>query len=315
MSDKLTEVKIGDEVKLIKITGQKEFFEKNGFEIGDKFKVTDVYINGKIQVGDKNNGKFVLYKEEYELAKRSKLEDALRCMEDAIDLRTKAQKKDLEAVQLLNEYHEERNAPKTKVVDNYIESNCSFQKATKEGIYMGTADNYRKYIVDQAKEELKNFDGRTADKLKIYRWKKEDVENGRVWFNEVFHVNKEKRTVVCLLKGIKSGYVYSKGVAKCDPNDTFNEHLGKIIAYYRSINEQVPEKYTNVPNPEKVQNGDIVLNVTANHTYELDNITETKDFIIADFKNVHSGKTFEGFKLIKKLYDEHYKIIDDSNRK
>lgn len=76
--------------------------------------------------------------------------------------------------------------------------------------------------------------------------------------NVEFVVNKEKRTVVALLKGAASGVLRYKGIAKCDPDDTFNSHIGKVIALYRGLGKDVPEKYLKVEQPTKAEHGDIV---------------------------------------------------------
>lgn len=105
----------------------------------------------------------------------------------------------------------------------------------------------RQIVIAQAKRELhehKNFRGHYT-----------------VGFNATtaeFHVNLEKGAVTCLLKGINSKKVIAKGVAKCDPQDVFNVHIGRIIALRRALGLNITEFYTEVPNPEKAEVGDYV---------------------------------------------------------
>ncbi len=73
-----------------------------------------------------------------------------------------------------------------------------------------------------------------------------------------FIINKEKRTVVVLLKGYHSGNIRSKAKAKCNPEDTFNVHIGKAIALYRGLGKKVPEYLLNPPNPTVAEEGDLV---------------------------------------------------------
>ncbi|PAE24015.1 hypothetical protein [Bacillus sp. 7894-2] len=73
-----------------------------------------------------------------------------------------------------------------------------------------------------------------------------------------FIVNAEKRTVVALLRGAGSGVIRGRGIAKCDPSDCFNEHIGKAIALRRALGLDVPSEYLNAPEPEGVQVGDVV---------------------------------------------------------
>ncbi|MFP7199724.1 hypothetical protein SFC08_02005 [Lysinibacillus halotolerans] len=55
-----------------------------------------------------------------------------------------------------------------------------------------------------------------------------------------FIINQEKRTVVSLVK-FKDGSIMTKGIAKCNPSDVFNEHIGKAIALGRALGLDVSE--------------------------------------------------------------------------
>lgn len=48
-------------------------------------------------------------------------------------------------------------------------------------------------------------------------------------------VNEEKGAVVTILTGVDNGVNFKfVGVAKCSPEDTFNEEIGRIISYKRA---------------------------------------------------------------------------------
>lgn len=64
-------------------------------------------------------------------------------------------------------------------------------------------------------------------------------------------VNEEKRTVVVLAKGIDSGILWEKGIAKCDPSDVFNADIGKAIALGRAYGLDVSE-FEQAPQPDEV---------------------------------------------------------------
>jgi hypothetical protein len=104
----------------------------------------------------------------------------------------------------------------------------------------------REDVVERAKQSIR--------KLKINGY----YRVGWAAANAEFHVNKEKRAVTVLLKGFQSGKVLGKAVAKCDPQDCFNEHIGKAIALHRALKQEIPEIYTNTPQPTKSQIGDRV---------------------------------------------------------
>lgn len=76
--------------------------------------------------------------------------------------------------------------------------------------------------------------------------------------NVEFVVNSDKRTVVALLKGLRTGKVYAKGIAKATPDDCFNVHIGKSIALRRALGLAVPDEYLNAPQPTEVRVGDVV---------------------------------------------------------
>ncbi|CAF1803489.1 hypothetical protein [Bacillus subtilis] len=73
-----------------------------------------------------------------------------------------------------------------------------------------------------------------------------------------FVINRDKRTVVTLLRGVRTGFVYAKGIAKSAPDDCFNVHIGKAIALRRALGLEVPEEYLNAPQPTEVRVGDVV---------------------------------------------------------
>lgn len=78
--------------------------------------------------------------------------------------------------------------------------------------------------------------------------------------NAEFIVNVDKRTVVVLLKGIITGKLYAKAIAKCAPDDVFNADIGKAIALGRALGLDVSE-FENAPKPTEVVVGMVVSSV------------------------------------------------------
>src|SRR5699024_4071676 len=74
-----------------------------------------------------------------------------------------------------------------------------------------------------------------------------------------FIVNEEKRTVVALIRPKTLDEVISKGIAKCNPDDVFNEDIGKAIALGRAygLDAEISE-FENAPQPDKVEVGMII---------------------------------------------------------
>jgi hypothetical protein len=100
----------------------------------------------------------------------------------------------------------------------------------------------RDEIVEQAKRDVEEL--KTARNLlgvRGYPYKDKFVA-----FAD-FIVNKDKRTVVALLRFQDERGVLSRGIAKCHPNDCFNVHIGKAIALRRALGLDVPDEYLNAP--------------------------------------------------------------------
>lgn len=118
-----------------------------------------------------------------------------------------------------------------------------------------TFQQQRDEIIEQAKHdvpELKNSKGNGR------HYFVNDPNSWDPWScNVEFIVNKEKRTVVCLLRGVSSGKIRAKGIAKCAPTDCFNVHIGRAIALRRALGLDVPSEYLTVPQPTEVRVGDV----------------------------------------------------------
>ncbi|WP_338532595.1 hypothetical protein RBB83_17300 [Paenibacillus peoriae] len=76
--------------------------------------------------------------------------------------------------------------------------------------------------------------------------------------NVEFIVNRDKRKVTAILRGVASNKIRAVGRAKCAPNDVFNAHIGKAISLRRALGLEVPAEYLNVPKPTEVRKGDVV---------------------------------------------------------
>lgn len=118
-----------------------------------------------------------------------------------------------------------------------------------------------------------------------------------------FVVNKEKRTVVCLLKGARTPVLYSKGIAKCAPHECFNVHIGKAIALRSALGLEIPDEYLNAPQPEKAEVGDII-------NFGIGPAKLTERHQICD--NFGFGKAFNHDRNDGWIGENQFKIIDDS---
>lgn len=101
-----------------------------------------------------------------------------------------------------------------------------------------TQNQQRAAIIEKAKKFVEKVSSRQSC------WTVNEMGNEtyrqRCTVNE-FIINSEKRTVVVLVKGEDSGKIFEKGIAKCNPNDVFNEHIGKAISLGRALGLDVSE--------------------------------------------------------------------------
>ncbi|MCP1354641.1 hypothetical protein [Aneurinibacillus migulanus] len=136
---------------------------------------------------------------------------------------------------------------------------------------------------------------------------------GLVGYCAKFIVNREKRTIVCLLRyaAFPDGDVRLRGIAKCAPEDVFNVDIGKAIALRRALGLKVPSEYTDAPKPEGVAVGDVV------ETF-LENGTPHRTFKVAKigydnrYTKLHEDETTRMFSPFEPELGD--RVINDSDR-
>lgn len=122
----------------------------------------------------------------------------------------------------------------------------------------------RDEIVERAKADVKALSETPIDRIKNSAGRHgfwPYVEGGGERYIPIdrveFYVNREKRTVVALVRDRKTR-VWLRGIAKCAPNDVFNAWIGRAIALRRALGLEIPAEYLSVPNPTEVRVGDVV---------------------------------------------------------
>ncbi len=194
--------------------------------------------------------------------------------------------------------------------DQLIEYSAQVFKEVRRRAY---GEGYRqgKFDAEVTNEQTKETSQQARDR--IVAQAKKDVEElkdsrfglyivGPFVCKAEFIVNKDKRTVVALLRGIHSGRVRGKGIAKCAPGDCFNVWIGKAIALRRALGLEVPSEYLNAPQPSEVRVGVVIRFTSPGEWYG-------KVETISGFNHKGRPLTHEtpGF-----IDEENYVIIDDS---
>lgn len=164
-----------------------------------------------------------------------------------------------------------------------------------------TPNQQRAAIIEKAKKFVKE------NKNKIHQGNDERTTIrfiGIITDKLEFVINEEKRTVVALIKGVSSGDLYAKGIAKCNPSDVFNEHIGKAIALGRALGLDVSE-FEQVVQPTEFATGQIFeAKLTETRIEKIIDITGDKGF-------VESG----GFYWTNRIHEDDFRIINDTNSK
>lgn len=121
------------------------------------------------------------------------------------------------------------------VYGGYITSHNFEDVIVYEPIQEKTPNQLRKEIIEKAKEFVENILGEYETfRITIGKYKNQNVR-------AVFRVNTNKRAVTALIYGAFSKELVFKGIAKCHPDDVFNEHIGKAIALGRALGLDVSE--------------------------------------------------------------------------
>ncbi|WGT38527.1 hypothetical protein QH639_22400 [Lysinibacillus sp. 1 U-2021] len=124
-----------------------------------------------------------------------------------------------------------------------------------------------------------------------------------------FIVNTEKRTIVALLKLLGLNQVVKRGIAKCNPSDVFNEHIGKAIALGRALGLDVSEFEQSVQPNEVVLGHIIVWNESPDEPHEV--VTKNGDWF--DFIYLKDNKRYNNHEYCE--IEEFTTILNDSNAK
>lgn len=174
--------------------------------------------------------------------------------------------------------------------------------------------NLIKAATNELEKRLVDLTPKNAERKAIIEYAKKDLNHRLCSGGIEFVINKDKGTVVALRRDLH-GTVVKKGIAKCNPEDTFNTYIGKAIALRRLFYtaNPLPVIYQNIVNPTEVEPGDIVIQSRGFKVkYRVDYIDNKGGgmnlTIIEDKQNSHNmtGKKAYGGKC------EWATIIDDS---
>lgn len=212
-----------------------------------------------------------------------------------------------------NEHGLNRTPETVDVYELIVEDKQPVQHQIAPCVAAKSANQLRAEIIEKAKvfvkinstrshrnvETMKPIDGKGL--VSVYFGHSDKLE---------FVVNVEKRTVVALIKGLNSNTLFHRGIAKCDPSDVFNEHIGRAIALGRALSLDVSE-FEQAVQPTEVVVGHVVetfINDGEHHeTFEVGSVTRKRKIELR-----HVGET-QNFNFTPFEIEYGDRIINDTN--
>ncbi|OMD16233.1 hypothetical protein [Paenibacillus odorifer] len=119
-----------------------------------------------------------------------------------------------------------------------------------------SAQQTRDELVERAKADVSDLLSQRSYPVTTVDGQSRAMNNHAHYVDYV--VNRDKRTIVAIVKHKDGGKVRVVGIAKCAPGETFNAHIGRAIALYRALGLEIPAEYLTCPQPEEVRVGDVV---------------------------------------------------------
>lgn len=156
-----------------------------------------------------------------------------------------------------------------------------------------TPNQRRKAVIERAKAFVADVEYLALDSGgNTERWSRKRAEL-KQFSNCVtkpeYHVNKEKRVVTVLVKGAITTVLFEKAIAKCAPGDVFNVHIGKAIALAKAYGLEIPQEFTNAPQPE-IAVGQVVYETDTKDTHTVSKVLPEIPFK----KSPKTGIVYEG---------------------
>lgn len=288
---KMTQFKVGDKVRVINADGIKPNAAR--FKNGEIAKVTGSSEYGVV-IERKSDGKSI-----------GVWTSELGCIELVSPKPTKNQRisaleKEVETLKVEIEALKAAQKPPVTVIADAIKR---YKECTPNE--QASANEKRKAIIDEAKAFVEKYEKACRSMLRY----EGDTGNGiinNVSMNIVFEVNVEKRAVTALFYARTDGILRTKGIAKCNPSDVFNEHIGKAIALGSALGLDV-SKFEKAAQPSEVVVGHIIDTEPAGGSWTA---TVTK----LDDSRAHNlyGKAFQHSHDSGWLGEKQVKVIDDT---
>lgn len=145
--------------------------------------------------------------------------------------------------------------------------------------YKRPPNKERKAVIERAKAFVtetttKNHKDVRSQSLRFGAWFVDEGEHVEVTVKAEFIVNVEKRTVVALIRRLRTNEIRAKAIAKCAPDDVFNADIGKAIALGRALGLDVSEFENAVKPTEVVVGHKLQSNIFSDNFFE---VTRTSD--------------------------------------
>ncbi|WP_375106129.1 hypothetical protein AB9L15_05080 [Lysinibacillus fusiformis] len=293
----MTKFNVGDKVQILDAS-KILYAIKGGFKTGEVYPVTQINNSGRPVIESKTDH---LGFYEHELKYIQKVSD-----KPTKNQRITALENEVAELKLI--VHELRDKKVTTTATVFLDGvPVDINNAPEIQLKAApTPNQQRAAIIEKAMKFVETntfYNGRAMAGIGV------NLKGGMVCIPE-FIINDTKRTVVVLFKWVSNARrIQSRGIAKCNPSDVFNEHIGKAIALGRALGLDVSE-FEQAVQPTEFVSEQII-------TFESDLAGEEKGtklkIMSIEDSTLWFDDGFDGYDLCDE--DWKPKIVNDTNAK
>lgn len=162
-----------------------------------------------------------------------------------------------------------------------------------------TANQQRAELIQRAREFMEKRKGKFHGGYTL-----ENKDGYQYVCDAKFIHDSEKRTTTCILIGQGTGYTRKKVVARCHPNEVFNERIGELVSLCMCLGDDIPLEFLDAVQPDEKVIGQRV---------KWDESTMTKPGYTSQISPPGRYVTGKGRCAINSEFARNATIIDDTN--
>ena len=264
MAKKNTKFNVGDKVRINDVDGvylgSKYWNNRDVTEVVRKDEDGDVYLKRTLSCDfGSSSDELVVFKEEFHAIEKVG-EDTPNLSDEIEELKRKVAELESEVASLRK--HPEVEKTVSITMDSSFIGNISGAVFSPNFQRKRIIEKSKKFVKDTERKALKSNGNRKGNGTFVERTTIPE-----------YIINEDKRTVVVLAKGAITPILYEKGIAKCNPADTFNADIGKAIALGRAYGLDTSD-FELAPQPDEVVPGMVTKGKYSGDIYTVDKLID-----------------------------------------